>query len=125
MTRPMLKRDSAPAPLARISGMTPNTIAAVVIRIGRSLIPAACSMASRLAVPLSCSSLANSTIRMPCLLIRPISVTRPPPADAWADKDQRPDNRHWHRDQDDTGVPKTLEQRRERQGNDRQGEAER
>ena len=45
--------------------------------LGRNLIPAACSIASRLGVPLRCSSLANSTIRMPCLLISPISVTRP------------------------------------------------
>ena len=77
ITRPMLKRDTAPAPLAVIKGTTPSTIAAVVIRIGRSRIAAACSMASRLERPLSCSSLANSTMRIACLLINPISVTRP------------------------------------------------
>ena len=44
----MLKRDTAPAPLAISSGTTPSTIAAVVIRIGRSRMPAAVSIASRL-----------------------------------------------------------------------------
>jgi hypothetical protein len=34
-----LKRDTAPAPLAVISGMTPSTIAAVFIRMGRSRTP--------------------------------------------------------------------------------------
>ncbi|MCY1512515.1 hypothetical protein D9M68_469770 [compost metagenome] len=54
------------------------TMAAVVIRIGRRRIRAACSMAVRRSSPwLTCISLANSTIRMPCLLINPISVTSP------------------------------------------------
>ena len=35
------RSDSAPAPLAMISGMTPSTIAAVVIRMGRRRMPAA------------------------------------------------------------------------------------
>jgi len=35
ITRPILKRETAPAPVARIKGITPKTIAAVVIRIGR------------------------------------------------------------------------------------------
>ena len=38
---------------------------------------AACTMAACLDMPRSCSSLATSTIRIPCLLIKPISVTRP------------------------------------------------
>jgi hypothetical protein len=46
MTNPTLKRDAAPAPEAVINGTTPNTIAAVVIRIGRSRIPAAWMIAS-------------------------------------------------------------------------------
>lgn len=58
----MLKRPAAPAPLAITSGMTPSTMAAVVIRIGRKRVAAACSMASRLVLPARCSSLANSTI---------------------------------------------------------------
>ena len=36
MSRPMSKRLRAPAPAAMISGTMPTTIAAVVIRIGRS-----------------------------------------------------------------------------------------
>ena len=51
MTSPMLKRLTAPAPLAVISGMTPNTMAPVVIRIGRRRNPAACLMASSLLCP--------------------------------------------------------------------------
>src|SRR5208337_5498527 len=34
ITRPIWKRDTAPAPAAVISGATPSTMAAVVIRIG-------------------------------------------------------------------------------------------
>ena len=56
----------------------PTTMAAVVIRMGRSRMRAACSIAPRRSrLWLICISLANSTIRMPCLLIRPISVTSP------------------------------------------------
>src|SRR5258705_1793438 len=77
ITSPMLKRLTAPAPLAIRRGTTPSTIAPVVIRIGRSRIPAAFSTASRFDKPCFCRLLANSTIRIPCLLIRPISVTSP------------------------------------------------
>src|SRR5882724_9097374 len=54
ITRPMEKRDTAPAPVAVMSGMTPSTIAAVVMRIGRRRMPAAISMASRLDFPACC-----------------------------------------------------------------------
>ena len=47
MTKPMLKRDTAPAPVAKIKGKTPSTIAAVVIKIGLNRMPAALSIASR------------------------------------------------------------------------------
>ena len=77
MTKPMLKRDTAPAPVAKIKGKTPSTIAAVVIKIGLNRMPAALSIASRLDMPSFCLILANSTIKIPCLLIKPISVTRP------------------------------------------------
>ncbi|MCY1379172.1 hypothetical protein D9M69_668650 [compost metagenome] len=78
ITRPMLKRLLAPAPLAKSSGTRPTTIAAVVIRIGRSRMRAACSMAARRSrFRRSWISLANSTIRMPCLLMSPMSVTNP------------------------------------------------
>jgi len=78
MTSPIAKRLAAPAPLAARSGNRPTTMAAVVIRIGRSRTRAARSIAARRSrSSLRCSSLANSTIKMPCLLIRPISVTSP------------------------------------------------
>ena len=47
MTRPIEKRALAPAPDAMISGTTPSTMAAVVIRIGRSRTRAASTIASR------------------------------------------------------------------------------
>ena len=77
ITSPIAWRPAAPAPEAITSGTTPRTIAAVVIRIGRSRTPAASSIASRLVLPATCSWFANWTIRMPCLLMSPISVTRP------------------------------------------------
>ena len=70
-------REAPPSPRAKTSGMTPSTMAAVVIRIGRSRTLAAATIASRLLLPLCCSSFATSTIRMPCLLMRPIKVTSP------------------------------------------------
>jgi len=39
ITRPMPNRDTAPAPVAVISGTTPSIIAAVVIRIGHGRMP--------------------------------------------------------------------------------------
>jgi len=69
--------NAAPAPDANTRGITPSTMAAVVIKIGRRRVAEACSIASRLLFPSRCKSLANCTMRMPCLLMRPISVTRP------------------------------------------------
>ena len=78
ITMPSPKRLLAPAPLANSSGTRPTTIAAVVINIGRRRMRAERMMAWAGEQPLACcSSLANSTIRMPCLLIRPIKVTKP------------------------------------------------
>ena len=78
ITTPMSKRLAAPAPLAISSGTMATTMAAVVIRIGLSLVAAASSIAARRLSPLSaCSLLAKSTIRMPCLEISPIRVTSP------------------------------------------------
>ena len=74
---PMLLRAPAPGPLAKTSGMWPMTVAAVVMRIGRSRVSAASMTAWTLSRPCSCSLLANSTIRMPFLAIRPTSVIRP------------------------------------------------
>ncbi|MDT4868402.1 hypothetical protein FQZ97_1033640 [compost metagenome] len=47
ITRPMSKRLTAPAPLARISGIMAKTMAAVVISTGRRRIAAASSTAAR------------------------------------------------------------------------------
>ncbi|MNC73388.1 hypothetical protein D3C75_1245750 [compost metagenome] len=78
ITRPRPKRLLAPAPEANSKGIRPTTMAAVVIRIGRNRICAALLIAAaRSSCSSSCRVLANSTMRMPCLLIRPISVTRP------------------------------------------------
>src|SRR6185312_13657036 len=77
MTRPIGIRDSAPAPNAVASGTAPSTIAPVVMMIGRSRSVAASTTASISDSPLSRSWLLNSTIRMPCLVMSPTSVTRP------------------------------------------------
>ncbi|MNT86465.1 hypothetical protein D3C72_2267600 [compost metagenome] len=78
ITTPRPKRLLAPAPEANSSGTRPTTMAAVVIKIGRKRICAALRMAvMRSSRSCTCNSLANSTIRMPCLLIKPIRVTRP------------------------------------------------
>ena len=74
---PMLKRLLAPAPDAITRGQTPSTVAKVVIRIGRRRNDAASTTASLRSMPCSASLLANSTISIPCLLIRPISVSSP------------------------------------------------
>ncbi len=72
------KREAAPAPAAVMSGTTPSDIAAVVIRIGRRRTLAEAMMASRRDSPCSRRCwLANSTSRIPCLVMRPISVMRP------------------------------------------------
>ncbi|MCY1553236.1 hypothetical protein D9M68_897010 [compost metagenome] len=77
-TMPIENRLAEPAPSANTSGTRPATIAAVVISTGRMRTAAAFSMASR-RLRFSCCWmwLAKVTIRMPCLLIRPISVTNP------------------------------------------------
>src|ERR1043166_4141347 len=62
---PMLLRAPAPGPAANTSGKCPNTVAALVMRIGRSRVPAASMTASSFAMPVSRSWFANCTIRMP------------------------------------------------------------
>ncbi|CAK0368818.1 Uncharacterised protein [Burkholderia pseudomallei] len=75
---PIAKRLAAPAPAANTSGTRPATIAAVVIRIGRSRTAAARSIAARRSSPSwRCRSFAKLTIRIPCFEISPISVTSP------------------------------------------------
>ena len=75
--RPILNRALAPALLPKRRGNTPSTVANVVIKIGRSLSEDASRIASLASPVFSISLLANSTIKMPCLLINPISVNRP------------------------------------------------
>ena len=77
MTQPICCRLSAPAPVANASGIAPSTIAPVVIRIGRSRRLAASTTAVIASLPSRRSWLLNSTIRMPCLVIRPTSVINP------------------------------------------------
>jgi hypothetical protein len=72
----MLLRAAAPGPVTKISMRCPNTVAADVISTGRRRVAAARRMAVILSTPCCCSPLANSTIRMPFLAIRPVSVIK-------------------------------------------------
>ena len=72
---PMARRISLPAPLPTMSGITPAQNAIDVMRMGRSRMRQACTMASNSASPRSSSSLANSTIRIAFLLVRPTVVS--------------------------------------------------
>jgi multidrug efflux pump len=76
-TVPMLLRACEPGPETRTSGKWPKIVAADVISTGRSRVLADSRSASRRLSPCSCSRLANSTIRMPFLAIRPTSVISP------------------------------------------------
>ena len=128
----MLKRDTAPAPLATISGTTPSTIAAVVIRIGRSRIAGRLSIASRLDLPCALQLVGELDDQDAVLADQPhqrdqadlgVDVERRA-ADPEADEDQRAGDRHRHRDQDDQRIAEAFEQRRQRQEDDDQREAE-
>ncbi len=66
-----------PAPPVRISGRPPRMVAIIVITTGRSRMTLALRIASRTDWPWSRSWLANSTIRMPFLAIRPTSRISP------------------------------------------------
>ena len=78
ITSPMCERLIAPGPLAISSGTMATIIATVVIKMGRSRVAAPATTASIFDRPCSrCSWLENSTIRMPFLAIRPISVIKP------------------------------------------------
>ena len=74
---PMMRRETAPAPVARTSGRTPRMKAKAVMMIGRSRSRAPESVASTSAFPDSYSSFANSTIRIAFLAASPISMTSP------------------------------------------------
>ena len=76
-TVPIACLASAPASCERTKGIAPKTIAPVVIRIGRSLNEHDFFIASAKVNPSFCNWLANSTIKILCLLISPTKVTSP------------------------------------------------
>ena len=128
----MLKRDTAPAPVATISGTTPSTMAAVVIRIGRNRMPAARSIASRSRMAFLLQVVGELHDQDAVLADQPhqrdqadLGVdVQARAAEPKAHKEQGAGDRHRHRDQDDERVAETLEQRGERQIDDDQREAE-
>jgi len=77
MTQPICLRLSAPAPLAKANGTAPHTMAPVVIKMGRKRKVADCLTAANNSMPSVRSWLANSTIKIPCLVISPTKVMRP------------------------------------------------
>ena len=132
ITRPIWKRDTAPAPAAVISGTTPSTIAAVVIRIGRSRIDGrlldgfALGAAGRLQVVGELHDQDAVLADQAHQRDQPdlgIDVERGA-ADADADEDQRAGDRHRHRNQNDDRIAEAFEQRGQRQEDDDQREAE-
>ena len=68
---------SAPAPVAKSKGMTPNTKANEVIRIGRKRDTAESSIASRMDKPANLRWLANSTIKIPFFETNPTNMMIP------------------------------------------------
>ena len=92
------------------------------------------STASNFSIPRVRSWLANSTIRMPCLVIRPTSITRPiltvhvertAVAELGVDPhgQQRARHRQRHREHDDERADEALELRRQHQVDEHQREA--
>ena len=74
---PMAIRWLQPSLVAKASGISPNMVDALVIRIGRRRCNEASLMAFILSSPLSCFWLANSTIRIPFLATNPMSMIIP------------------------------------------------
>ncbi|MNI70770.1 hypothetical protein D3C73_1266020 [compost metagenome] len=77
ITVPILILLFAAAPKASAIGKAPMAIAKLVIKIGRKRETAASLMASGMAMPFSLSWLANSTIKIPFLVTRPMSIMVP------------------------------------------------
>ena len=132
MTTPIWNRDTAPAPVAVISGNTPSTMAAVVIKIGRSLIqPPLHSLSLQTAFLLQ--MIGELYDQYPVLADQAHESNKPDfgidverhAAEAETDEDQRAGNRHRHRHQDDDRITETLEQSSKREENDDQRKAER
>ncbi len=113
-------------------GRMPNTVENEVIRMGRRRMPAACTTASVISRPLARSWLANSTIRIAFLVTRPISMISPMRREdvqglvEQPQRDQRPEHRQRHREQDGQRVDEALELGRQHQEDeqDRQHEHE-
>ena len=129
---PMLLRAPAPGPVASTSGKWPTTVAAVVIRIGRSRVPAASMTAASLSLPVSCRWFANSTIRMPFFADQADQRDEPDLAvdvergEAEEREQQRARERERHRaGQDDERIAEALELRREHQVDQDRREQER
>jgi len=74
---PMLFRAPAPGPCAKTSGRWPKTVAALVIRIGRSRVVAASITACSLSAPPSWAWLANCTMSTPLRATSPTRVMSP------------------------------------------------
>ena len=75
--RPIEILLSAPAPVAKAIGATPKMVERLVIRIGLNLDAAESIIASNFLSPANFLWLANSTIRIPFLETRPISIIKP------------------------------------------------
>ena len=74
---PMVRRATAPAPVANTNGNTPNINASEVMMMGRKRRLTASRVDLMRSSPLSTRTLANSTIRMAFLAAKPISVIKP------------------------------------------------
>ena len=77
MARPIGAWISPPSFNAIAIGNMPNTIAAVVMMIGRMRVCPACSTASIMPAPARRAWFAKSTSRIAFFVTRPISITRP------------------------------------------------
>jgi|TARA_B100001059_G_C17259952_1_gene298445 hypothetical protein len=77
ITHPISSLASDPGPLAKASGIAPKIVDIVVISIGRKRKLAALTAAASIVIPFAKHLLANSTIKIPCLVIKPIRAISP------------------------------------------------
>ena len=125
------KRLAAPAPLAISSGTMATTMAAVVIRIGRSRMAAACSIASRRRIALLLLQLVGEVDHQDAVLgDQPDQRDEPDlridvdGGEPDVERDQRAEHRGRQRDQDDQRIAEALILRGEHQEDDDQREDE-
>ena len=130
-TMPIEKRLAAPAPLAISSGTSPTTIAAVVIRIGRSRTRAACSIAAPAVEPFADLQLVGEGDHQDAVLADQSDQGDEPDLgvdvhrrEAEEQRHHRAADRHRHADQDHQRIAQALELRRQHQEDDDQGEDE-